>query len=442
MTQQPILLRAQEIPNIREYDVYVKNGGFEGLKKALGMKPAAVIDEVKASGLRGRGGAGFPTGVKWGFIPQDEPIKYVVVNADESETGTFKDRQIMEENPYQLLEGALIAAWAIQAVAVYIYLRGEFWDIAHELDKCIERLHKEGWLGENIQGSGWSCNIYTHLGAGAYICGEESALLESLQGNLGQPRVRPPFPAQKGGGLYYQPTVVNNVETIANVPWIMVNGAAAYKAIGTEQSAGTKIFCVSGHVQRPGNYELPMGVTLRELLFDYAGGPPEGRSFKAILPSGGSGPVVRATDEVLDTPLSYEHMQEIGTILGSASIIVMDDTVDMTWVASKITKFFKHESCGKCTPCREGTYWLDKVLDRILAGKGRPEDVKLIENVAKNMQGVTLCALGEFAANPIIHTIGRFPEDFNKHVEQPEEAKKPARAGAKGRAGAARRAAK
>jgi NADH-quinone oxidoreductase subunit F len=299
-----IIFREKDIPNIREYDVYVANQGYEAFKKALGMKPSEVIDEVKASNLRGRGGAGFPTGVKWSFIPQNEPIKYVVVNADESETGTFKDRQILENNPHQLIEGALICGWAIQATAVYIYLRGEFWDVAHELDKHIEAARQGGWVGENIQGSGWSCEVYTHLGAGAYICGEESALLESLEGKLGQPRVRPPFPAQKGGGLYAEPTVVNNVETLANVPWIITNGADAYKAIGTEQSAGTKVFCVSGHVKRPGNYELPMGVTFRELLYDHAGGPPDGREFKGILPSGGSGPIVRATDEVLDTPLT------------------------------------------------------------------------------------------------------------------------------------------
>jgi NADH-quinone oxidoreductase subunit F len=422
-----ILLREYEIPDIREFDVYVRNGGYEGLKKALSMQPKDVIEEVKASNLRGRGGAGFPTGVKWSFIPQSEPIKYVVVNADESETGTFKDRQIMENNPHQLIEGALIAAWAIQAKAVYIYLRGEYWDIAHQLDRRIEEARRAGYVGENILGSGWSCEVYTHLGAGAYICGEESALLESLEGKMGQPRVRPPFPAQKGGGLYGEPTVVNNVETIANVPWIIVHGAAEYKKIGTEQSTGTKIFCVSGHVNKPGNYELPFGVTLRELLYEHAGGIPGGKQIKAVLPSGGSGPIMRIngdTDSILDTRLTYEDMAKTGTILGSASIIVMDETVDITWVASKVTKFFKHESCGKCTPCREGTYWLDKVIDRIMAGGARLSDIDLIANVARNMQGATLCALGEFAANPIIHTVRLFPEDFKAHVGQTNGAAK------------------
>lgn len=438
-----ILLREYEIPDIRQFDVYVKNGGFEGFKKAMAMPPAEVSNTVKTAGLRGRGGAGFPTGVKWSFIPQNEPVKYVAVNADESEPGTFKDRQIMENNPYQLIEGAMICAYAIQATAVYIYLRGEFWDIAHELDKAIEQATRAGWLGDNIQGSGWSCHMYTHLGAGAYICGEESALLNSLEGKLGQPRVRPPFPAQKGGGLYGEPTVVNNVETLANVPFIMREGPDAFRAFGTEKSPGTKIFCVSGNVAKPGNYELPLGITFRELLFEHAGGIPNGRSIKAILPSGASGPIIPATDEVLDTPLTYEDMDKIGTVLGSASVIVLDDSVDIVWAASKMAKFFKHESCGKCTPCREGTYWLDKVVDRILDGEGKEADVDLIMNVAKNMQGVTLCALGDFAANPIIATINRFPDDFKKYVdlalqeEKKPVVKAPARAGgaAQGRAG-------
>jgi NADH-quinone oxidoreductase subunit F len=416
MAYPNILYREKDVKDIHKYDVYVKNGGYEGLKKALSMDPKAVIEEVKAANLRGRGGAGFPTGLKWSFIPQTEPVKYVTVNADESETGTFKDRQILENNPHQLIEGALICAYAIQATAVYIYLRGEFWDVAHELDKHIADAYANGWIGENIGGTGWTCNVYTHLGAGAYICGEESALLNSLEGKLGQPRVRPPFPANKGGGLYGEPTVVNNVETLANVPWIMVNGAAEYKKMGTEQSPGTKIFCLSGHVNKPGNYELPLGTTFRELIYEHGGGIPDGKAIKAILPSGGSGPIVRATDEVLDTKLTYEDMAKVGTILGSASVIVMDETVDITWVASKAIKFFKHESCGKCTPCREGTFWLDKVLDRIMSGDAKESDLDLVLNIAQNMQGVTLCALADFAANPVIWTIKNFPEDFKAHI--------------------------
>jgi NADH-quinone oxidoreductase subunit F len=354
-----------------------------------------------------------------------------VVNADESETGTFKDREIMETNPHQLIEGAMICAWAIQATAVYIYLRGEFWDVAHALDKAIEDAEKAGFVGNDVGGTGWSCPLYTHLGAGAYICGEESALLNSLEGLLGQPRVRPPFPAQKGGGLYKEATVVNNVETLANVPWIMTNGADEFKKIGTEQSAGNKVFCVSGHVPKPGNYELPLGTTFRELLVDHAGCDPD--NIKAILPSGGSGPIVPGTAEVLDTKLSYEDMQALGTILGSASVIVMDNSVDITWVAAKVIKFFKHESCGKCTPCREGTYWLDKVLDRIMAGEGKPEDVQLIDTIAKNMAGTTLCALADFAANPVIHTIKNFPDDFNAHVQLKEVEEQPSQAAGRGR---------
>ncbi|MCU0463269.1 MAG: NADH-quinone oxidoreductase subunit NuoF [Anaerolineae bacterium] len=422
-----IIYREVDVPNIREFDVYVKNGGYEGLKKALGMTRAAVIQEVKESNLRGRGGAGFPAGVKWSFIPQDNPVNYVTVNADESETGTFKDRQIMENNPHQLIEGALICAYAVKAKAVYIYLRGEFWDVAHALDKHIADARKAGVLGKNsalkdADGNPFTVEVYTHLGAGAYICGEESALLNSLEGKLGQPRVRPPFPAQKGGGLYSEPTVVNNVETLANVPWIISNGAAEYKKIGVGGSSGTKVFCMSGHVKKPGNYELPFGITFRELLYDYAGGPLDGREFKAILPSGGSGPIIRVTDELLDTPLTYEDLQKHNSILGSASVIVMDDTTDIVWVASKVIKFFKHESCGKCTPCREGTYWLDKVLDRILRGEGKPSDVDLIANVANNMKPTTLCALGEFAANPVIWTIKNFPEEFKAWVEGDKKA--------------------
>ena len=411
-----ILLRGREVDNYTEIDSYMNDGGYGGLREALGRTPAEVIETIKASGLRGRGGAGFPTGIKWSFIPKDDGTKYVCVNADESETGTFKDRLIMETNPHQLIEGALICAYAIGAKAVYIYLRGEFWDIGYNLDQRIEQAREQGFIGDNILDSGFSCQVYTHLGAGAYICGEESALLNSLEGLLGQPRVRPPFPANKGGGLYKEPTVVNNVETLANVPWIMRNGPEAYKAIGTEQSAGTKLFCVSGHVQRPGVYEMPFSTTFRELLEEVCGGALEGRKFKAMLPSGGSGPIVPLTDDVLDTPMSYEDTVKIDTIIGSASIIVMDDTVDIAWVANKVTKFFHHESCGKCTPCREGTYWLSQVLDRIMANEATARDIDLIDNVARNMKGITLCALGEFAANPIMFTIKHFREDFMKHV--------------------------
>jgi NADH-quinone oxidoreductase subunit F len=353
-----------------------------------------------------------------------------VVNADESEPGTFKDRQLMEKNVHQVLEGSLICAYAIQAKAVYIYLRGEYMDIAHEMDKAIDRLRAEGLVGNNIGGSGWSCEMYTHLGAGAYICGEESALLNSLQGLIGQPRVRPPFPAQVGGGLYYQPTVVNNVETLANVPYILLKGAAAYRAnAGTEKSPGTKIFCVSGHVERPGNYELPLGITFRQLI-EEAGGIRGGKKAKAILPSGASGPVVPASDKVLDTPLTYEDVAAIDTVLGSASVIIMDEDTDMVWAASKMAKFFKHESCGKCTPCREGTFWLDKALHRVIEGKASLQDIDLLYNVAKNMTGATLCALGDFAANPILSTIKHFRHEYEAYIKRAGGDKKPAKTAA------------
>lgn len=415
-----ILLRDLDIPDLRHFTTYVAHGGYVGLKKAVGeLSPGEVIRVVSDANLRGRGGAGFPTGRKWSFIPQNVEFKYVTVNADESEPGTFKDRQLLDKNPHQVIEGALIAAYAIQANAVYIYCRGEFWDLAHELEAHIADATAANLAGENILGSGWTCPVYVHLGAGAYICGEESALLNSLQGLLGQPRVRPPFPAQQGGGLYYAPTVVNNVETLANVPWIIVHGADAYKAIGTPQSPGPKIFCMSGHVVKPGNYELPLGITFRELIYDYAGGIPNGKKLKGILPSGASGPVLRATDEVLDAELTYEKVAELGSTLGSASFILMDEDTDMVWAAAKMIHFFKHESCGKCTPCREGTFWLDKIYARLLRGEGTPRDLELLESVPRQMQGVTLCALGDFAANPVLSTVHHFREEYERYIKAP-----------------------
>lgn len=413
-----ILLRDIDIPDIWQFDTYVANGGYDGLKAAVKQKPAEVIQVVLDANLRGRGGAGFPTGRKWSFIPQDAETKYVVVNADESEPGTFKDRQLLEKNPHQVLEGALIAAYAIQAKAVYIYFRGEFWDIAHAFNERIEEARAANLVGENILDSGWNCEVITHLGAGAYICGEESALLNSLQGLLGQPRVRPPFPAQKGGGLYYEPTVVNNVETLANVPWILVNGAEAYKQIGTPESPGPKIFCLSGHVEKPGNYELPLGRSFRELIYEHGGGIQGGKQIKGILPSGASGPVLPGTDEILDAPLTYESVASLGSTLGSASFIIMDEDTDMVWAAAKMTHFFKHESCGKCTPCREGTYWLERIYNRVLAGEGTEHDLERLNSVPNQMKGVTLCALGDFAANPVLSTLKHFPEDYQRYIRE------------------------
>lgn len=418
-----ILLRNRDIPDIWQFDTYMAHGGYDGLKKAVQeYSPDDVIRIMIESNLRGRGGAGFPAGRKWSFIPKDAEKKYVTVNADESEPGTFKDRELLEKNPHQVIEGALIAAYAIQATAVYIYCRGEFWDLAHALEEQIEEARKANLVGDNILGSGWNCPVYVHLGAGAYICGEESALLNSLQGLLGQPRVRPPFPAQMGGGLYYWPTVVNNVETLSNVPWIIVNGADAYKAIGTPQSPGPKIFCMSGHIARPGNYELPLGITFRELIYDHAGGIPKKKKLKAILPSGASGPVLKATDEVLNAPLTYESVVALGSTLGSASFILMDEDTDMVQAAAKMIHFFTHESCGKCTPCREGTFWLDKIYHRLLHGQGTQHDLELLANVPTYMQGgTTLCALGEFAANPVLSTIHQFRDEYERYVSAAEE---------------------
>jgi len=410
-----ILLRHRDIPDFDRLDTYLAHGGFEALKTTVTSKsPPDVIEIVKASGLRGRGGAGFPTGVKWSFLTPDVFPRYVVVNADESEPGTFKDREIMEHNPFQLLEGVALCAFAARASTAYIYCRGEFWDLAAALEAHIAELRGRGFLGRKLFGTDFSLEIFVHLGAGAYICGEETALLESLEGKLGQPRLRPPFPAAKG--LYGQPTVVNNVETLANLPPILARGADWYRSIGTKDSPGTKVFSLSGNVARPGNYELPLGTPFRTLIFDHGGGVPGGRKIKAILPAGASAPILVATEEVLDTPMDYESLPKVGSMLGSASIIVIDDSVDIFWVALKTTRFFKHESCGKCTPCREGTYWMLHLLERL--HDGTPADagqVDLLQAVARGIEGKCLCPLGEFSIMPVTSGIERFRADFAAH---------------------------
>jgi NADH-quinone oxidoreductase subunit F len=410
-----ILLRHRDIPDIDQLVVYRKHGGFDALKATVtGKTPQEVVDIVKAAGLRGRGGAGFPAGVKWSFLSADVFPRYVVANADESEPGTFKDREILEHNPYQFLEGVAICCYAAQAETAYVYCRGEFWELAHELERKIEALHDADLLGEGIFGTDFNLDIYVHLGAGAYICGEETALLESLEGKLGQPRLRPPFPAAEG--LYAKPTVVNNVETLTNLPPILARGADWYRSIGTEKSPGPKVFCLSGHVEKPGNYELPLGTTFRELIFEHGGGIAGGRKIKAILPAGASAPLLPATDEILDTPMDYESVPKVGSQLGSASVIVMDDTVDIAWLAHKTTHFFKHESCGKCTPCREGTYWMNNILKRIVEGRAKAEDIDLLEAVAKGMTGKCLCALGEFSVMPVLSGLELFRSDFESHI--------------------------
>jgi len=406
-----ILLRHREIPDIGKIDVYKKNGGFEAFKKAVTkMKPAEVTEAVKASGLRGRGGAGFPTGVKWSFIPVNIWPHYVVANADESEPGTFKDREIMERNPFQFLEGVAIASYAVGANAAYVYLRGEFWPVAAELDKRIEEMGKAGFLGDRLFGTDYSLRIHTHLGAGAYICGEETALLESMEGSRGQPRIRPPFPAVYG--LYGKPTVINNVETLTNVPLIIEKGAEWYKSLGTADSAGVKIFSLSGRVNKPGNYELPFGTTFRELIYKYGGGVIDNRPVKAIMPAGASSSFIVADDKALDTLMDYASVRALGADLGSASVIVIDDTVSIDWVINKTIHFFKHESCGKCTPCREGCYWMLHLIERIEHGEKTKDNVELLHIVAKQMQNKCLCPLGEFSTMAVVTGIERFPQDF------------------------------
>lgn len=409
-----ILLRHKDIPDLHKFNVYKKNGGFSAFKKAVTkMTPSQVIDEVKNSGLRGRGGAGFPTGMKWSFIDKNIWPHYVVANADESEPGTFKDRELMEMNPFQFLEGLAIASYAVGANVAYVYLRGEFWEIGEAMDKQIAEMEEAGFLGDKLFGTDYSLKIYTHLGAGAYICGEETALLESLEGKRGQPRNRPPFPAVFG--LFGKPTVINNVETFANVPPIIGNGADWYKSIGTPDAAGVKIYSLSGRVRKPGNYELPFGSTFRQLIYEHGGGVQDSRPVKAIMPAGASSSLIVANDKVLDTPIDYAAVRAMGADLGSASVIVLDDTVDLKWVISKTLKFFKHESCGKCTPCREGTYWMNNISKRMQNGDGvKNEDVDLLLNVAEQIQGKCLCALGEFSTMAVVTSIKRFPQEFNR----------------------------
>jgi NADH-quinone oxidoreductase subunit F len=413
-----VLLRDLDVSNIRDLEVYQANQGYEAWRKALtAMKPEEVMGVVKDSGLRGRGGAGFPAGLKWSFLPKDVFPKYVVVNGDESEAGTFKDHQLVEGNPHQVIEGVALCAYAVQASTAYIYLRGEFYEPAQTLQKAIDEAYAAGLLGKNLLGGGYNLDMHIHLGAGAYICGEETALLESLEGKLGQPRLRPPFPAVQG--LYAKPTVINNVETLANVPPIVLNGAQWYRQYGTEKSPGTKIFCVSGRVNKPGNYELPLGKhTIRELI-EMAGGTIDGRPVKGILPAGSSAPILPAS--ALDTKLDYESMAAAGSSLGSASFVILDDTVDIVWAARKMIRFFKHESCGKCTPCREGTHWALKLYDKIVSGNGSLHDIDLLVDVANGMSNKCFCLLGEFATNPILATVKHFRPDYERFVREHQE---------------------
>jgi len=413
MEFERIVLKNTDVPNAHEIEVYEQQGGYQALRKALTeMSPQSVIDEVKTSGLRGRGGAGFPTGQKWSFLPRDVYPRYLVCNADEGEPGTFKDRQIMERDPHLLIEGIIISSYAIGANLAFIYLRGEYFLPAQRLQKELEQAQAKGYLGRNILGTGYSLDIILHRGAGSYECGEETALLESLEGKRGMPRLKPPFPATHG--LYGKPTIINNVETLANIPAITLRGGAWYATIGTPKSTGTRIFSLSGHVNRPGNYELPMGVPLRTLIEEYGGGILGGRRLKAVIPGGSSTPMLPA--DKVDTPLDFESMAAAGSSLGSAGVIVMDETTCIVRATLRLAEFYRHESCGKCTPCREGTYWITRVLDRIEHGRGRATDIDLLLDIADNIGGKSFCPFGDGAIGPVVSSIQRFREEYEEHL--------------------------
>lgn len=412
---EPILFQHVEVPDINKLDVYVAHDGYAALRQAVtGMQPADVTQVVSDSGLAGRGGAGFPTGRKWSFIPKGILPTYLVINADESEPGAFKDRELMERNPHQLLEGVALASYAIGCQKAFIYIRGEFLYIGEILDQAVAEAQAAGYLGANIFGSGFNIDIVIHRGAGAYICGEESALLDSLEGYRGFPRLRPPFPALKG--LYGQPTVINNVETIANVPHIVRRGAAWYRSYGTEKSPGTKVCSISGPVQRPGNYEMELGTPFRALLEERAGGMLPGKKLKAYIPGGASAPMLPGTDQFIDVPMSYEGYREAGSALGSASFILIPDDVCVIRAQLRISEFFAHESCGKCIPCREGTPWLAKTVARIEKGEGRQEDLPLLLDICDNILGRSFCALGDFSTSNIVASIKYFFDEYEEHI--------------------------
>jgi len=414
---EKILLRNIDVPDSHTLAVYKSRGGYRALEKVLGgMSPEQLIEEVKASGLRGRGGAGFPTGMKWGFVPKDSPKpKYLVCNADESEPGTFKDRLLIEKDPHAIIEGTILAAYAVQCHTAFIYIRGELAFGTKILQKAIDEASEAGYLGKKIVGSNYDLDLILHRGAGAYICGEETALLSSLEGGRGWPKLKPPFPATHG--LFGCPTVVNNVETLAALPWIVDHGAAKYAAIGTEKSKGTKLFSVSGHISRPGVYELEMGYPFKKFLEEDCGGVPNGRKLKGVIPGGASMPVLRA-DEIENVKLDYESVQAAGSLLGSGGVIVMDDTTCMVRAAWNISRFFAHESCGQCSPCREGCHWMEKIFHGIEHGAGQKGDLELILNVSGNIMGNTICPFGDAAAMPAAAVIKKYRGEFEDHIAE------------------------
>src|ERR1700691_5094761 len=408
-----ILTRRFGLENSASMDTYLATEGYKAFEKAAGMTPEQIIEEVKISNLRGRGGAGFPTGMKWSFVPRKSPLpKYIVVNADESEPGTCKDRLLMENDPHQLIEGVLIAGRAVDSHAGYIYIRGEYRYLIEVMDKAIAEAYARGYLGKNIRGTGFDFDLYTHTGAGAYECGEESALLESLEGKRGIPRIRPPFPAVVG--LYGCPTVINNVETLSTVPAVIRKGGDWYASLGTPKNGGTRLYSISGHVNRPGIYELPLGFPLRKLIYDVAGGVRNGKKLKAVVPGGSSCPLLSA-DEI-DVNLDYDSVAKIGSMLGSGGTVVIDEDTCMVDLARRIMHFYAHESCGWCIPCREGTAWLRKLLDRFHDRGGRAGDIPLIDELSKNMLGRTFCPLGDAAALPTISIVKKWRHEFEDHL--------------------------
>lgn len=393
---------------------YEQRGGYKSVRKALAMDPMKVIEEVKASGLRGRGGAGFPTGMKWSFVPRNtgKPV-YLLNNADESEPGTFKDRVLLEKDPHMCIEGMIIAAWALQSNWSAVYIRGEYAYPYTRINDAVNEAYAKGYLGENIFGTGFTHHMVVHRGAGAYICGEETALINSLEGQKGQPRLKPPFPAVVG--LYGCPTVVNNTETLATLPWIIENGGSEYAKIGTEKSPGTKLFSVSGHVNKPGVYEIEMGCSMKQFIENECGGIRGGKKGKAVIPGGSSVPVLR-WDEIDNVTMDYESIKAAGSMLGSGGFIVLDEDTDMVQAAMNLAHFYSHESCGQCTPCREGGHWVEKIFKRIHNGKGLAGDMELVESVCSQIAGHTICPFGEALATPAISFMKKFPDEFRSLI--------------------------
>ncbi|MZG29769.1 MAG: NADH-quinone oxidoreductase subunit NuoF [Nitrospinae bacterium] len=411
MTQ--ILFKNINMKDLHTMKVYEEQGGYQSLKKAFAKKPEEIVEAVKESGLRGRGGAGFPTGLKWSFLAKDVFPRYLCCNADESEPGTCKDRELLLKNPHLLIEGMIVCSYACQIETGYIYMRGEFSDLSFIMDKALEEARAKGYLGKNIMGTGFNLDIHTHLGAGAYICGEESALLNSLEGGRGEPRMKPPFPAVEG--LYAKPTVINNVETLCAVPYIVDEGAEKYASMGTEKSKGTKLVSVSGHVKRPANYEVVLGTSTREIIYDLAGGIRDDNELKAFIPGGSSVPMLPA--DKVDVGYDYESLATAGSMLGSGALIVIDNKANIVESTLRLISFYMHESCGKCTPCREGTRWLHQIVERILQNRGQLEHINKLEDICDNMAFKTFCPLADACVAPVVSSIKYFRSEYEEYFK-------------------------